>query len=74
MNLLTWNVGYHNEHHDFPYIAGSRLAELRRMAPEFYRDLMHHDSWTKTLWDFVTKPSLGGHSRIKRHHRGAIRD
>jgi sphingolipid delta-4 desaturase len=74
MNRLTWNVGYHNEHHDFPYIAGSRLAELRRLAPEFYRDLFHHDSWTKTLWDFLTKPDLGGHSRIKRHHRVAIRN
>jgi sphingolipid delta-4 desaturase len=74
MNALTWNVGYHNEHHDFPYIAGSRLAELRRMAPEFYRELFHHDSWTKTLWHFLTKPQLGGHSRTKRHHRVAIRD
>ena len=74
MNALTWNVGYHNEHHDFPYIAGSRLAELRRMAPEFYRELFHHDSWTKTLWHFLTKPHLGGHSRTKRHHRVAIRD
>jgi sphingolipid delta-4 desaturase len=69
LNRLTFNVGYHNEHHDFPYIAGSRLEELRHLAPEFYESLHHHNSWTRTLVDFVTRPSLGGHSRIKRRSR-----
>ena len=66
LNRLTFNVGHHNEHHDFPYIPGSRLAQLRRIAPEFYAGLMHHTSWTATLWHYVTRPSLGGYSRIKR--------
>jgi sphingolipid 4-desaturase/C4-monooxygenase len=66
LNRLTFNVGYHNEHHDFPYIPGSRLARLRSIAPEFYADLMHHRSWTRTLWQYVTQPALGAHSRVRR--------
>ncbi|HEY4157719.1 MAG TPA: fatty acid desaturase, partial [Polyangiaceae bacterium] len=66
LNRLTFNVGYHNEHHDFPYIPGSRLAKLRALAPEYYEHLLHHTSWTRTLWDFVTRPNLGGFSRVKR--------
>jgi sphingolipid 4-desaturase/C4-monooxygenase len=66
MNLVAFNVGYHNEHHDFPYIPGSRLARLRDMAPEFYAELAHHTSWTRVLWDFVMRRELGGYSRVKR--------
>ena len=36
LNYFTWNVGYHNEHHDFPYIAWTQLPELRKIAHEFY--------------------------------------
>jgi sphingolipid delta-4 desaturase len=66
LNRLTWNVGYHNEHHDFPYIAGSRLARLRAIAPEFYDSLAHHTSWTRVLFEYVMRPDLGATSRIKR--------
>jgi sphingolipid delta-4 desaturase len=66
LNHLAFNVGYHNEHHDFPYIPGSRLPHLRRMAPEFYDGLLAHRSWTNTLFQFVTRASLGGYSRVKR--------
>ena len=66
LNRLTFNVGYHNEHHDFPYVAGSRLAELRALAPEYYDSLYSHSSWTKALWLYISRPSLGGYSRVKR--------
>jgi len=66
LNLLTFNVGYHNEHHDFPYIPGSRLGRLRALAPEYYDSLYSHSSWTKTLWLYISRPNLGGYSRVKR--------
>lgn len=69
LNLLTFNVGYHNEHHDFPYIAGSRLPRLRRLAGEYYDDLAHHGSWTGVLWAYISQAGVGGYSRIKRAGR-----
>lgn len=70
LNLLSFNVGYHNEHHDFPYIAGSRLPRLKAMAPEYYDNLVSHHSWTKMLWTYLTEPRLSATSRIKRQARG----
>ena len=67
LNLVTFNVGYHNEHHDFPYIPGSRLPEVRKIAPEFYNNLPYHTSWSKVIYDFITDPTIGPYARIKRN-------
>lgn len=66
LNLITFNVGYHNEHHDFPNIPGYRLPEVKKMAPEFYDNLPCHNSWIKVLYDFITCSEMGPYSRIKR--------
>lgn len=65
-NLCTFNVGYHNEHHDFPYVPGRNLPKVREIAPEFYNNLHAHSSWSKVLWDFVFSPNMGPYMRLKR--------
>jgi len=66
LNHVTFNVGYHNEHHDLPNVAGWRLPELRALALPHYAPLASHTSWTAVLWRFVTDPSLGFGSRLVR--------
>jgi sphingolipid delta-4 desaturase len=66
LNLITFNVGYHNEHHDFPNIPGYRLPEVKRIASEFYDNLPCHHSWIKVLYDFITCTEMGPYARIKR--------
>lgn len=65
-NYFLFNVGYHNEHHDFPYIPGSRLYRLREIAPEFYDTLPQHESFVKVIYDYIMNPNITAFSRIKR--------
>jgi sphingolipid delta-4 desaturase len=66
LNWLTWNVGYHNEHHDFPFVPWSRLPALKAAAPEFYDSLAVCDSWICVIWDYITRPEVGPFNRVKR--------
>lgn len=68
LNYLTWNVGYHMEHHDFPYIPGSRLPEVKRIAGEFYDNLPHHTSWVTAISEFLFNPECGLYGRTKREY------
>jgi sphingolipid 4-desaturase/C4-monooxygenase len=63
LNPILFNVGYHVEHHDFPYIPFTKLPELKRIAAEFYDPLPYHTSWVKVLWDFIFDGDLGPHAR-----------
>jgi len=63
MNWTAFNVGYHNEHHDFMAVPWSRLPQVKATAPEFYETLHFHRSWTKLLLKFIFDPSLSLRSR-----------
>ena len=69
LNYVTYNVGYHNEHHDFPYVPWSRLPDVRRIAAEYYDPIPQCDSWCGIIWNYVTSPNLGAYSRVKRTRR-----
>lgn len=70
LNLLTYNVGLHNEHHDFPAIPWTRLPKLHEMAKEFYADLPKHNSWVWVIWQFVWDKEVGMTCRVKRKEGG----
>jgi len=66
LNLITFNVGYHNEHHDFPRIPGYRLPQLKAMCPEYYDNLPSYNSWTKVIFDYILDPDVGPYARVIR--------
>ncbi|MFY0626881.1 MAG: fatty acid desaturase [Reichenbachiella sp.] len=67
LNVFALNVGYHNEHHDFPNIPGTRLPNLKKQAPDFYDNLFEHKSWVGVIYQFLTNPNISLGSRVKRN-------
>jgi len=65
-NYFNFNVGYHNEHHDFPRIPWSRLPLVTKMAPEFYLTLPHYTSYIAVFWAYITDSRVGPFARVKR--------
>ncbi|KAB5525660.1 fatty acid desaturase-domain-containing protein [Coniochaeta sp. 2T2.1] len=72
LNLLTYNVGLHNEHHDFPAVPWTRLPRLHEIAKEFYADLPRHESWTYAIWRFIFDEEVGMRCRVKRKSGGRV--
>lgn len=70
LNVLTYNVGLHNEHHDFPAIPWTRLPKLHDAAREFYDELPCHKSWVNVMWQFIWDKNVGLWCRVKRKEGG----
>ena len=66
LNLVALNIGYHNEHHDFPDVPWSALPRLKQMAPEFYDDLKTHKSWVALWAKFIFDPQFTLYTRVDR--------
>jgi sphingolipid delta-4 desaturase len=66
-NLFNFNVGYHNEHHDFPKVPWSKLPQIKKIAPEFYDNLPFYTSYvTQVFLPYIMDPEMGVYCRIKR--------
>ena len=73
LNKLAFNVGYHNEHHDFPSVPWNNLPKVKQSVPEIYDKLSSHGSWAKLLLRFLADSKLSLYSRIVRSERGKVR-
>lgn len=69
LNKLAFNVGYHNEHHDFPSIPWNKLPQIKSAAPSYYDSLLSHQSWTKLILLFIFNPRLSLYSRVLRKNK-----
>jgi sphingolipid 4-desaturase/C4-monooxygenase len=70
LNLVAFNVGFHNEHHDLMRVPWSRLPRVRALAPEFYESLHSHRSWTALWLRFLFDSRLSLYSRVVRSPAG----
>jgi len=74
MNILNLNVGFHNEHHDFPSVPWNKLPELNKIANNHYDHLGYHTSYTKLLFQFLFNREISVYSRTARSNRGGKAD
>jgi sphingolipid delta-4 desaturase len=72
LNRLAFNVGYHNEHHDFPSVPWNKLPQVRAAAPEVYATLSAHRSWTRLLFKFLFDRDVTLFARIVRDERNHV--
>lgn len=72
LNAVAFNVGFHNEHHDFPSIPWNKLPDLKRAAPEYYDSLKAHRSWTGLFFRFLFDKNISLYMRILRQERGKV--
>jgi len=73
LNWVAFNVGYHNEHHDFCYVPWNNLPKVKAMAPEFYDTLVYHKSWTKLFFHWLWNGNLTLFSRVVREDRAGLK-
>ncbi len=69
LSLPSLHVGHHSEHHDFPTLPWNYLPKLRKIAPEIYREIDSHTSWSKLVFRFIFDSNISLSDRIIRNHK-----
>ena len=72
LNTVAFNVGYHNEHHDFPSVAWDKLPQIKAKVPEVYDAMAAHQSWTRLFFRFLLDRELSLWSRVVRRERNRV--
>jgi sphingolipid delta-4 desaturase len=72
LNTVAFNVGYHNEHHDFPSVPWNRLPQIKTTAPAYYDSLASHKSWTLLFLRFLFDREISLYHRVVRKNRGKV--
>lgn len=70
LNTVNLNVGFHNEHHDFPSVPWNNLPKIKKIADEHYEPLGYHTSYTVLLFQFIFNREISLFSRTRRVNRG----
>jgi sphingolipid delta-4 desaturase len=70
LNTVNLNVGYHNEHHDFPSVPWNKLPKIKEFGGAYYNTLHHHTSYVGLLFRFLFDKELSVFSRMARSNRG----
>jgi len=64
LNRLTFNVGYHREHHVLPGVPWSRLQRLREIIDRDISPAPQHTSWCNLLLRFLVSDSFSVYNRV----------
>ncbi len=66
LNIVAFNVGYHNEHHDFPSVPWNKLPKVRKAGEKWYNGIASHNSWTLLWLRFLFDRNISVYSRMLR--------
>ena len=66
LNTIAFNVGHHNEHHDFPSVPWNNLPKVRAAGAKWYNGIPYHTSWTKLWLKFLFDRNVSIYHRMLR--------